>query len=97
MFIEIRSVVNNTESPRGYWSKWVDKVWDENCEHAMNLNFCFVLTDFNQNTLIIWDGNLNNNTWKVVYYEDRAPKYECGIFVSSRVCYFICILHLFFY
>ena len=78
-------------------SMWVDKVWDESCEHAMNLNFCFKLVDANQNTFIIWDGNLNNDTWKVMYYEDRSPDCECGIHDSSKVCCFICELHLLFY
>ena len=75
----------------------MDKVWNESCEHAMNLNFCFKLVDANQNTFIIWDGNLNNDTWKVMYYEDIPPDCECGIHNSSKVCYFIYKLHLLFY
>ena len=31
MFIEIRNIINNAISTGKYWSKWVDKVWDENC------------------------------------------------------------------
>ena len=62
MFIKIRIVINDTDSSSRYWSKWVDKVWDENCEHAINLNFSFELIDANQSTFIIWDGNSNNNT-----------------------------------
>ena len=50
IFIEIRNIINNTISTVRYWSKWVDKVWDENCEHAINLNFSFELTNFDQNT-----------------------------------------------
>ena len=47
MFIEIRNVINKAISSGRYWSKWVDKVWDDNCEHAINLNFSFELTDLN--------------------------------------------------
>ena len=36
IFIEIRSVINKAISTGRYWSKWVDKVWDENCDHAIN-------------------------------------------------------------
>ena len=39
IFIEIRNVINKAISTGRYWSKWVDKVWDENCEHAINFNF----------------------------------------------------------
>ena len=53
MFIEIRNVINKSISFGRYWSKWVDKVWDENCEHTINFNFNFELTDVNQNTFII--------------------------------------------
>ena len=71
--IEIRNVINDAESSGRYWSKWVDKVWDENCTHTMNLNFSFSfeLTYINQNVFVIWDGNSNDNKWKVMYYEDR--------------------------
>ena len=41
------------------------------CEHTVNLNFSFELTDVNQNLFIIWYGNLKNDTRKVIYYEDR--------------------------
>ena len=39
IFIEIRNVINNAISTGIYWSKRVDKVWDENCSLAINLNF----------------------------------------------------------
>ena len=84
MFIEIRNIINDAESSNRYWSKQVDKVWDENYEHAINLNFSFEITDVNQNTFIIWDGNSNNDTWKIMYYEDRPPEFECGIFLSFK-------------
>ena len=48
--IEIGNVINDAVSSGRYWSKWVDKVWDENCEQAINLNFSFELTNFDQNT-----------------------------------------------
>ena len=53
MFIEIRNIINNTISTVRYWSKWVDKFWNDNCEHAINLKFRFELTNVNQNTFII--------------------------------------------
>ena len=34
------------------------KIWDENYEHAIILNFSFELTDVNQNTFINWYGSL---------------------------------------
>ena len=37
IFIEIRNVINDVASSGRYWFKWVDKIWDENCEHAINL------------------------------------------------------------
>ena len=46
MFIEIRNVINDALPSGKYWSKY----WDENCEHAINLNFSFELIDVNQNT-----------------------------------------------
>ena len=52
MFIEIRNVINNAISTERQWSKWVDKVWDDNCDHAIILNFSVELTDVNQNTVI---------------------------------------------
>ena len=88
MFIEIRSVINKAISTGRYWSKWIDKVWDENCCHAINLNFCVELTDINQNTFIIWDGHFKNETWKVTYHDDRPPECECGIFVSSKISHY---------
>ena len=47
IFIEIRNIINDAESSGRYWSKWVDKVWDASCEHTINLNFSFELTDVN--------------------------------------------------
>ena len=82
IFIEIRNVINNDVSSGRYWSKWVNKVLDENCKHAINLNFSFELTDVNQNTFIIWDGCQNNELWKVMYHDDKPPECECEIFVS---------------
>ena len=43
------------------------RFWDENCEHAVNLNFRFGLTNVNQNTFTIWDVNSNDETWKVIH------------------------------
>ena len=60
MFIEIRNVINNAISTGRYWSKWVDKVWDENYDHVINLNFSVELTDVIQNIFIIWDGRSKN-------------------------------------
>ena len=50
---EIRNVINDAVSSGRYWSKWVDKVWDENCEHAINLSCSFELIDINQSIFII--------------------------------------------
>ena len=66
-------------------------MWDENCCHAINLNFCVELTAINQNTFIIWDGHFKNETWKVTYHDDGPPEYECGIFVSSKVSHYFVI------
>ena len=88
--IEIGNVINDAVSSGRYWSKWIDKVWDENCEHAINLNFSFELTDISQNTLIIWDVHFKNETWKVTYHDDIPPEYECGIFLSSKVNHHTC-------
>ena len=74
MFIEIRNVINKVISTGRYWYKWVDKVWDENCDHAINLNFSFELTYVNQNLFIIWDGHFKNKTWRVTYHDDRPPE-----------------------
>ena len=92
IFIEICNVINKAISTCRYWSKWVDKVWDENCDHVINLNFSFELSDVNQNTFIIWDGHFKNETWKVTYHDDRPLECECGIFVSSKVSHLICFL-----
>ena len=51
MFIEIRNVINDTISSSRYWSNCVDKVWDENYEHAINLNFTLELIDVDQKKL----------------------------------------------
>ena len=48
IFIEIRNVINDTVSSSRYWSNCVDKVWDENCEHAINLSFTLELIDVDQ-------------------------------------------------
>ena len=85
MFIEILNVINKSISFGRYWSKWVDKVWNKNCEHKINFNFNFELTDANQNTFIIWDDYFKNETWKVIYHDDRPPEYEYGIFFLQRL------------
>ena len=94
IFIEIRYVINNAISTGRYWSKWVDKYWDDNCEHAINLNFSFELTHVNQNKFIIWDDHFKNETWKVTYHDDRLPESECGLFVYSKVSHHICFFSL---
>ena len=91
MFIEIRSIINKAISTERYWSKCVDKEWDGNCDHAINLNLCIELTDVNQNRFTIWDSHFNNETWKVPYHDDRPPECECGIFVSSKVSHYFVI------
>ena len=68
-----------------FWSTWVDNVWDENCSHAVNLNYIRVLFDVNEHTFIVWYANNKSNTWKVNYFDDNPPKCECGIFVFSKV------------
>ena len=85
MCIEVRNVINTVISSGRYWFKWVDKVWDENCEHSINLNFSFEFTDVNQNTFIIWDIHFKNETRKVTYHDDISPECKCGMFVSSKV------------
>ena len=97
MFIEIRNVINKAISSSRYWSKWVDKVWDDNCEHAINLNFSFELTDLNKNTFIIWDIHFKKKTWKVTHHDDKPPECEWGIFVFSKLSHHTCffILKLF--
>ena len=55
-------VINHSVSSGRYWSKLANKVWNENYEHAINLNFSFELTDVNQSKFIIWDGHSNNET-----------------------------------
>ena len=92
MFIEKRNDINTAIYSGIYWSKWVGKVWDENCKHAINLNFSFELTDVNKITLIIWDGYFKNETWKVTYHDDRPPECECEIFFSSKVSHHTCFL-----
>ena len=44
MIIEIRNIINNNQSSGRSWSKQIDKVLDENCEYAINLNHCIELT-----------------------------------------------------
>ena len=82
MLIEIRNIINDAVSSGRYQYNWLDKVWYENCEYTINLKFSFELTYFNQNTFIIWDGNLNNKLWKVMCV--------CGLFLSSKV-FIICV------
>ena len=94
-FIEIRYVINDAVSFGRYWSKQVDEVCDENYEHAINLNVSFELIDVNQNKFIIWDGHSNNETWKIMYYDDKPPECECGIFFSSKVYHYIYMFYLF--
>ena len=62
MCIEIRNVINDIVSSGRYWSKWVDKIWDENCEHKFHLNFSSKLTYVDQKHFIISNGNSNNET-----------------------------------
>lgn len=70
-----RKKINNVQNTGKYWSKWVDKVWEENCTHIVHLNSVMELTDTNQNNFIVKDGNNNTYTWKVYYvlnkYLDR--------------------------
>ena len=40
--------------------------------------------DINQNIFIIWDDNDNNETWKVYYYVDKPPEFECGYLFRPR-------------
>ena len=88
VLIEIRNVINNAISTGRYWSKWVDKVWDENYDYVINLNFSVELTDVIQNIFIIWDGHFKNEIWKVTYHDDRPPECECGIFFYSKVSHY---------
>ena len=67
-----------------YWSNLADKVWDRNCVHAINLSSVMELIDINQNTFIIWNGNVKTKTRKIYYYEDKSPESEREIFVSSK-------------
>ena len=39
----------------------------------------------NDHTFIVWDANNKSNTWRVYYFDDKPPEYECGIFLSSKV------------
>ena len=38
MFLEIKTILNDTTKTGKFWSKWVDDVWEENYSHAVNLN-----------------------------------------------------------
>ena len=57
----------------------------------------------NDHTSIVWDVNNKSNTWRVYYFDDKPPKCECGIFISSKVClnklqlFFISNIYLFTY
>lgn len=48
MCIDIQNVINDAQSTGRFWSEWVDKVWNDDCEHVINLNYCMELTDINQ-------------------------------------------------
>ena len=56
-----------------FWFKWVGDVWEEYCSHTVNLN---------EHTFIIWDARNKSHTWKVYYFDDTPPEYECGKSIS---------------
>ena len=85
MFLEIKTILNDTTKTGKFWSKWVDDVWEENCVHAVNLNSVKDLYDMNDYTCINWDENNKSNTWRVYYFDDKPLECECGIFISSKV------------
>ena len=68
-----------------FWSKWVDDVREENCSHAVNLNFVKDLYDMNDHTFIVWGTTNKSNTWRVYYFDDKPLEYECEIFIFSKV------------
>ena len=85
MFLSIKTILNDAIKTGNFWSKWVDDIWEENCTHAVNLNSLKDLTDMNDHTFIVWDANNKSVTWKVIYFDDKPPECECGIFLSSKV------------
>ena len=68
-----------------FCSKWVDNVRDENCSHAVNLNYVKDFFDINEHTFIVWDANNKLDTSKVYYLDDKPHEYKCGIFISLKV------------
>ena len=88
IFVEIPNIMNDVQATSIFWSKWVDKVWDENGAYAINLNYYMKVTDINQKIFVIWGSNFINWTWTDFYYEDLPPECECGIFVLYKVCYY---------
>ena len=85
IFLEIKNILNDAENTGKCWSKWVENIWDDNCSHALNLNYIQDLYDINENIFIDWDANNKSDTWKVYYFDDKPPEYECSIFISSKV------------
>ena len=85
IFLEIKNVLKDAENNGKFWSKWVDNVWDENCLHAVNLNYVKGLIDINEYNFIVRGANNKCDTWKVYYFGDRPPECECGIFISSKI------------
>ena len=63
----------------------MDDVWEENCSHDVNINLVKDLYDMNEHTFIVWDTNNKSHTWKVYYFNNKPPEYECCIFISSKV------------
>ena len=85
MFLEIKTILNDTIKTSNFQSKWVDDVWEENCSHAVNLNSVKDLYDINGHTFIVWDTNNESNTWRFYQFDDKPLECECGIFISSKV------------
>ena len=83
--LEIKTILNDAIKTGNFWSKWVDDIWEENCSHAVNLNSVEDLYDLNDHTFIVWDTNNKSNTWRIYYFDDKPPEYECGIFISSKI------------
>ena len=53
MFLEIKTILNDTTKTGNFWSKWVDDVSEKNCSHAINLKSVKDLYDMNDHTFII--------------------------------------------
>ena len=85
MILEIKKILNNAKNNCNFLSKWVDNVWEENCSHAVNLNYVKDLYDMHKYTFIVWDTSNKTHTWKVYYFDDKPPEYECGIIIYSKV------------